>query len=67
MKNLKSVILAETIKYFKQSTVSINKLLTKEHHNIIKQFLAFKQRTAEEIEHARQYMLDLHGAEQREA
>ena len=67
MKNLKSVILAETIKYFKNSTVSINKLLTKEHHNIIRQFLAYKERTATEIEHARQCMIEIHGAEQKEA
>ena len=53
MKNLKSVILAETIKYFKNSTASINKLLTREHHNIIKQFLAFKERTNKDIEWAR--------------
>ena len=53
MKNLKSVILVETMKYFRNSTVSINKLLTKEHHNIIRQFLAYKERTAYAVEHAR--------------
>ena len=52
MKNVKSVILAEAIKYFKSSTVSINRLLTKEHHKIVKQFMAYKERTTIALETA---------------
>ena len=64
MKNLKSVILAEAVKYFKQSSLSINKLLTREHHKIVKQFIAFKERVANETEAARQYMQTVKEAEQ---
>ena len=55
MKNVKSVILAEAIKYFKSSTVSINRLLTKEHHKIVKQFMAYKERTTTALETAKRH------------
>ena len=64
MKNLKSVILAEAVKYFKQSSLSINKLLTREHHKIVKQFIAFKERVANETEAAEKYMQTVKEAEQ---
>ena len=48
-------MLAEAIKYFKTSTVSINKLLTKEHHKIVKQFIAYKERTAIALETAKRH------------
>ena len=67
MKNLKSVILAEAVKYFKNSAISINKLLTREHHKIVKQFIAYKERISNENELAQKYMQNMKETELEDA
>ena len=44
LKNIKSMLLHESIKHLKKNVDKVVKKLTEEHHQLIAKFLAFKQR-----------------------
>ena len=52
MKNIKAMIMSESVHYLKKNCDKVVKMLTLEHHKLIQSFLAFKKRTAADIENA---------------
>ena len=56
IKNIKSMLMHESIKHLKANCDKVVKRLTIEHHNIIAKFLAFKQRTLSDVD-GRDYQL----------
>ena len=56
MRNLKSTILTESIKYLKANCAIVVNKLTQEHHKLIKQFLAYKERTQRDLDIAKKYL-----------
>ena len=67
MKNLKSVILNESVKYLKSNCAKVVNKLTQEHHKVIKQFLAYKERTQRDLDIARKYMKNMQHREIQDA
>ena len=55
MRNIKAMILSESIKYLKENCDKVVRKLTLEHHKLVQQFIAFKARTAKDLEGAQKF------------
>jgi len=53
IKNIKRVFMQESIDFVKRSSENIQRVLTKEHQGLLKQFIEFKKSTWGEIEFIR--------------